>query len=454
MTLASPDDPPDPAVRFETTDAPADGRSATDNAVSATGGWLTGPGRLDDSGLDWTAVLLAVGLTVVFYIVVNWWLGSRVDGAFEDARVPAVAAAPSPEVAAERAVGMAAAPRDLAEAGYVRNAFRGHSSATAAEQLRRLAAGMTGGDAPVGTVAVIEEHLTGRRSGWPGLWADAEVPSGGNFAAALAVADPAWERKVAQAQADRADAAADFLADYFDVVVREVRPALRSYARINGPIQWVTVVAFWLTVVLALRRLGVVRRLRGASPLGVTRAAAVLGGRVAPRVRRAGGAAATRLPAWTARLPRPTLPAAVPPGPAVAPAAFAAGDVRVTLDREVYGPMSHLVALLPSLGFVGTVLGMGEALLRADGLFSAEDKTAAIGEITRRLGLAFDTTLVGLVGGILAGGLVLLVRLREDAFWRRFTPPAGTPAADRAGAGERPAAVCGQPVAATAGAGE
>ena len=67
------------------------------------------------------------------------------------------------------------------------------------------------------------------------------------------------------------------------------------------------------------------------------------------------------------------------------------------LDQGPYASLAAWTGLLPSLGFIGTVLGMGESLLRTDGLMTASDKHAAIRDMTEQLGYAFDTTLVALL---------------------------------------------------------
>ena len=77
-----------------------------------------------------------------------------------------------------------------------------------------------------------------------------------------------------------------------------------------------------------------------------------------------------------------------------------------------------MVGVLPSLGFIGTVIGMSDALLKANTLFDSVDKTGAISDITNRLGFAFDTTLVGLVAIIITGSIVLILRKYEGFLWR------------------------------------
>lgn len=80
----------------------------------------------------------------------------------------------------------------------------------------------------------------------------------------------------------------------------------------------------------------------------------------------------------------------------------------------VYQPLNYIISILPGLGFIGTVLGMGASLLHADSLFSSADKQAAIGEMTRQLGFAFDTTLVALIVGIILGIALTCVQTRES----------------------------------------
>ncbi|MDM4018211.1 MotA/TolQ/ExbB proton channel family protein [Roseiconus lacunae] len=64
-----------------------------------------------------------------------------------------------------------------------------------------------------------------------------------------------------------------------------------------------------------------------------------------------------------------------------------------------------LVAALPALGFIGTIIGIGEGLGKADGPVEATGTSARVGavqELTSSLAVAFDTTLVALVLGLMA----------------------------------------------------
>ncbi len=86
------------------------------------------------------------------------------------------------------------------------------------------------------------------------------------------------------------------------------------------------------------------------------------------------------------------------------------------VDDCIYKPLSYMISTMPSLGFIGTVLGMGTALLHANELFTTSDKQAAIGKMTQELGFAFDTTLIALVVAIVLGSILIWSKTREYEF--------------------------------------
>jgi biopolymer transport protein ExbB/TolQ len=94
--------------------------------------------------------------------------------------------------------------------------------------------------------------------------------------------------------------------------------------------------------------------------------------------------------------------------------------IRAESDRSVYDSYWFLAGILPSLGFIGTVVGMSSALLKADRLFAATDQQLAIGDMTKELGVAFDTTLVALLMGLIVTIPLATVRAREFTFYREF----------------------------------
>ena len=66
-------------------------------------------------------------------------------------------------------------------------------------------------------------------------------------------------------------------------------------------------------------------------------------------------------------------------------------------QREV---IRYLVWLVPSVGFIGTIIGISEALENAHKVITDSgpiETRAAIQQITASLGIAFDTTLVALI---------------------------------------------------------
>ncbi len=84
-----------------------------------------------------------------------------------------------------------------------------------------------------------------------------------------------------------------------------------------------------------------------------------------------------------------------------------------------YSLIRYLIWLTPTLGFIGTVLGLGGSIagfssLVASGLPFSEIQ-AHLGPVTRNLGVAFDTTLLALVlSAILAFYLAYLTRQHEN----------------------------------------
>lgn len=80
-----------------------------------------------------------------------------------------------------------------------------------------------------------------------------------------------------------------------------------------------------------------------------------------------------------------------------------AGEI---LDRQStnQGMARYLVWAIPTIGFVGTVVGIGGALLATIGVDSTSKGTAAIAKstVSGSIGVAFDTTLVALVLSLIA----------------------------------------------------
>ena len=93
--------------------------------------------------------------------------------------------------------------------------------------------------------------------------------------------------------------------------------------------------------------------------------------------------------------------------------------VEEGIDKTEYAVIDYIVWGMPSLGFVGTVLGIGAALSDADQVVRAVDAASqahAISGVTSLLGVAFDTTLIALICGLPTMALVTWIRSSESRF--------------------------------------
>lgn len=91
------------------------------------------------------------------------------------------------------------------------------------------------------------------------------------------------------------------------------------------------------------------------------------------------------------------------------------------LERIEYSAIDYLVFAIPSLGFIGTVIGIGAALGSADSVVSAsgrEEQVRAVSDVTSVLGSAFDTTLIALVASLTVVAILSWVRSGESEMLR------------------------------------
>lgn len=85
----------------------------------------------------------------------------------------------------------------------------------------------------------------------------------------------------------------------------------------------------------------------------------------------------------------------------------------LTLRRSA--ALSYAVWILPTLGFLGTVLGISGAIGEMSGIFSDNaDRGAALAQVLGNLEFAFDTTFAGLVGAVPVMGLLIASRLAAE----------------------------------------
>jgi hypothetical protein len=102
-------------------------------------------------------------------------------------------------------------------------------------------------------------------------------------------------------------------------------------------------------------------------------------------------------------------------------------DLEVDQAASSYRVVKLLIWAMPILGFIGTVLGISLAvggfsqfLTTSVGIDQVQQVTAELGSVAGGLSFAFDTTLVGLVGGLVASVLSTGVQGREESVLTRM----------------------------------
>lgn len=97
------------------------------------------------------------------------------------------------------------------------------------------------------------------------------------------------------------------------------------------------------------------------------------------------------------------------------------GDVDRDVVDSSYSMVRYLIWLIPTLGFLGTVLGISLAIAEFPNLISnvsggggMEAIKAGLVEICKQLGVAFDTTLLALIMSAVIAYVMGLIRKKED----------------------------------------
>jgi hypothetical protein len=86
------------------------------------------------------------------------------------------------------------------------------------------------------------------------------------------------------------------------------------------------------------------------------------------------------------------------------------------VEKVEYAPIDYIAWSLPTIGFIGTVIGISLALNDADKVALAKgalEQGSAIDAVTSLLGVAFDTTLLALIASALILLLVSVVQMKE-----------------------------------------
>jgi MotA/TolQ/ExbB proton channel family len=103
------------------------------------------------------------------------------------------------------------------------------------------------------------------------------------------------------------------------------------------------------------------------------------------------------------------------------------GDLEVDAAASGYRVVKLLIWAMPILGFIGTVLGISLAvggfanfLTTTVSIDEISRVTAELGSVASGLSFAFDTTLIGLVGGLVASVMSTGVQAREERVLTRL----------------------------------
>jgi biopolymer transport protein ExbB/TolQ len=376
-------------------------------------------------GSGWSLLLAAVpgvALTMAIYYFVNTQLLiPRIATVYETVRLPAFDDVTSDAAAADRAIELKWAASGLRP--WLKDVMHAptadYPAMSQALGLFRIPGQR---DVPPEYRTELRRQLTGRMKPDPRVPAflegfyecfpiSVETSSGGEALQALArLEDKRSLRAIEAENQSQAEEKKRFVARYLEAFETEIRGSVRELRRYNGWVQWLTLSVALVTLVIIARRWLLITKLRCSAWSAET---AVRSGRAIP--------------------PENVWPIGSEVHQIVKHAATAQQQgapfdavtdlehVRAAVNSGTYGLFANLVSTLPALGFVGTILGMGEALTKADGLFASQDKQVVIGQITRGLGYAFDATLVSLGTAIVVSLLLSLLRVVEQRMFREWS---------------------------------
>lgn len=363
-------------------------------------------------------------LTLAFALVFTWatfaafnrMASGKVDDAFRNGQLDEFRGVSGAAQAEERAVERKWADAKLR--GWLRDVLKppGNNFPASKQAVALFHVPGPGGPTDDERTAAFRQAVTGDRAadwpeGWgkPPAWLAAGMP--------VSIKSPA-AREVFNEQAemggrhwlkaiDAASAAEKkkFVERYVEGVIVTVNGPIRAMRRPNGWVQWLTVLLTYHLMLTAVRRWVLVAKLTNSAD------------RARGEVQYTGELNPDNVVPYTSEL------AAIASRVAATGGSGGAGEVdqlAASSDAAAYGLYANAAAVIPALGFLGTVIGMGDALLRADGLFSADEKQRVVGLITQDLGFAFDTTLVSLICAplaVVALGVVRVAERRMFAGW-------------------------------------
>jgi hypothetical protein len=219
--------------------------------------------------------------------------------------------------------------------------------------------------------------ITGQVKGWKSFWLSSRHIPAVKIFEEVARQEETWS-KIFYTDKYAEDKQAVMI-HCIEFLQSQVHGEIRSMLRFNGDIQWLTMLCFWILLIHLMSRIFHLYRLE--QQLRIVDLSANKFYEVNFKSQNS---------------------------------LFTKDDIEKlwqSIEIKVYYAYQFLLGTIPSLGFIGTVVGMGEALLQADLLFSAknpQERQVAVNRITQHLGFAFDTTFVALVASIVIGVLFVV----------------------------------------------
>ncbi len=377
-----------------------------------------GKGGLLRTGITIRACGFAVASTMIACFTLNTFLISNVYDAYKTIKLNEAAVATDTSDYIDRLVRSGLLDPKLQN--WLRESiYERPNKQPACEQILALFEGITGSsdDGRAIRAAIMEDVSTGHLSGFISrfFWVTSTFPIGSELFEQLAEADgKVWRR--ALERSELAEEKSRFIIAYTNTFLAKMQFSLREVNRFNGAVKWLAIFAtflilwsvlgriyllcrlqaYWIRHAMIIRR-GILSNLRcwfidTLPVLEIDEHAELIGIRDQLKQQIDN----IQLDNFVRRRMK---------------------EVRRASDSSVYATYSYAVGLLPSLGFIGTVWGLGGALLQANGLFSVTDRQKTIGHITQELGIAFDTTLIALTASVLTGICIASLRLWEHSLF-------------------------------------
>ncbi len=344
---------------------------------------------------------LSLLLTWGFYLTVNLWLNGRVDSAYEQARIIDLDGVSSTGEAQRVYIEELGWLSGKDQIPWLDRHVERHGNQPLNKQVLGFIGSVASSSSENGRSSILYSQVTGRRR-WSWLMTlHADSASTQEVVTTqLRFANASLERTLKSDKEDGAEKQ-QFLTQLVSRLTDSVHGPIRDLRRVNGSIQWIMVFLTILTAIVLVRRSFLLNHLSRWWTGQDDNAAGLPENRLSDAAKHVQAHSQASLPeAEQIGLLREEVQA-----------------LHATADHDAYSGLAFMVGLMPSLGFIGTVWGMGAALAQADRLMSAPDQQQAIQAMTQELGYAFDTTLVGLVSAVALGIGVTCTRTKE---WRLY----------------------------------